>query len=227
MNNQSYSSKLKAIISMGINPLVNATNQLFQHENFINLFPSYLLSLHWMVRASIPLMKEAIIYAEEKQVPKLRCEEFIAYLNKHCIEETDHDKWLLEDLRYLGISPEDVEKIIPSITVANLVGSQYYWIKHFDPISLIGYIAVIEGNSLSEPFLQNIKKSSDIPIQAFRTIDQHSKIDKQHANDLYGLVDCSNLDSQQFALIRRSALTTIKHATKLLDDIILGHVDLK
>lgn len=211
---------------MGINPLVAATNQLFQHENFNNLYPSYLLSLHWMVRASIPLMKEAIVYAQEQQSLRIEYAEFIAYLNKHCIEEADHDEWLLEDLRYLGISREDVEKTIPSITVANLVGSQYYWIKHFDPISLIGYIAGIEGNSLSEPFLLKIKKSSDIPLQAFRTIDQHSKIDKQHANDLYRLVDCLNLDSQQFALIRRSALATISQSSKLLDDIVNGQVEI-
>ena len=34
---------------------------------------------------------------------------------------------------------------IPSSQVATLVGAQYYWLRHYHPISLLGHMMVMEG----------------------------------------------------------------------------------
>ena len=33
----------------------------------------------------------------------------------------------------------------PSPTVAAAVGAQYYWILHYHPVALLGYVATLEG----------------------------------------------------------------------------------
>lgn len=67
------------------------------------------------------------------------------YLERHVDEERQHDDWLLEDLAELGVAREDVWGRIPSPNIAALVGSQYYWMRHYHPVALLGYIAVLEG----------------------------------------------------------------------------------
>lgn len=59
-------------------------------------------------------------------------------------EEQGHALWLAEDLARLGLST------IPyDYTAAAIAGAQYYFIRHLDPLVLLGYCAVLECRTFS------------------------------------------------------------------------------
>jgi hypothetical protein len=98
---------------------------------------------------------------------------------------------------------------MPSSTVARTVGSQYYWILHFDPIAILGYIAVLEGYPPNEDQIRRLILKSGIPESAFTTYLKHAALDRTHSSDLDKLIDSLPLSSQQLGVIGTSALGTI------------------
>ena len=44
-----------------------------------------------------------------------------------------------------GTDPGEALDRIPSPKVAAMVGAQYYWLRHYHPVSLLGHITAIEG----------------------------------------------------------------------------------
>ncbi len=68
------------------------------------------------------------------------------YYKKHIQEEMNHDEWILNDLQSIGVPHEESLSRKPLQSVAELVGSQYYWIYHWHPVCLLGYISFLEGD---------------------------------------------------------------------------------
>jgi len=60
------------------------------------------------------------------------------YLDRHILEETGHDEWILDDAEVLGIDRKLLLERIPKQTAAQIVGSQYYWMYHYHPVSMLG-----------------------------------------------------------------------------------------
>ena len=106
----------------------------------------FLVLMHQIVRASVPLMNVAHANAVERGRKDGRSRLLARYLSKHIAEERDHDEWLIEDLETAGMRRTDITGHIPSRAAASLVGAQYYWIRHHDPVALVGYMRVLEGN---------------------------------------------------------------------------------
>ena len=76
----------------------------------------------------------------------------------------------------LGRPRSDVLARPPSPTVAALVGSQYYWIFHFHPVALLGYIAVLEGYPPSMAMIDQLEAGTGYPREAFRTMIAHAEL---------------------------------------------------
>jgi hypothetical protein len=180
------------------------------------LYPEYLIALHGVVRASVPLMEEALracrTLAEEDDVAA----GMVDYLERHIEEERGHDRWLLEDLETLRVPPSEVWARPPADSTARAVGAQYYWIRHHHPVALLGYIAVVEGRPPDPAFLDRTVEATGLPAAAFRTLFRHAESDVGHGSDLRALLDALPLPPAHASLLARSALLTVAELTETL-----------
>ena len=115
--------------------LIDASTELVTHPRFAELYPEMLVSMHWMVRATVPLMKASLRHCLELNDSDPVAAALAPYLTQHIKEEMHHDEWLLEDLELLGIPRTEVLRRIPSSQTAAMVGSRYYWVLHHHPIA--------------------------------------------------------------------------------------------
>lgn len=184
-----------------------ATDEAFErvlqrcHEP--QVFPSVLVLLHQIMRASVPLMKRA--YDRARHGSPILAD----YLRCHIEEEADHDEWLRADIS--SACPQ----VLPLLdrpsppAVAAVVGAQYYWIEHCDPVAVLGYIAVLEGFPPQDALLDDIKRRSGLPETAFRTCRKHGELDLDHRKDLDRLLDRLDLTETRYELVGCSASHTI------------------
>jgi hypothetical protein len=146
----------------------------------------------------------------------------IPYLEEHIPEERDHDEWLLEDLEVLGQDRSTLLRRPPTPTAAALVGSQYYWIVHYHPVALLGYIAVLEGYAPSVAQIDHLASVTGFERRAFRTLLEHARLDDGHARALDDTLDALPLSSEHAALLGMSAMYTVAAVARLLDQVAEG-----
>jgi heme oxygenase-like protein len=139
------------------------------------------------------------------------------YYDKHSKEETLHDEWLLADLETMGVQRTDVLSRRPRAEVAELVGSQYYWILHFHPVSLLGYIAVMEGYPPNRKAIDIMALRTGYPQEAFRTLAKHSYLDPGHRDDLNRVLDTLPMDREQEEWITLNAIYTLGKWNEVID----------
>jgi hypothetical protein len=175
--------------------------------------------MHQIVRASVPLMATARALAREQAAADPVCRELDSYLAVHIAEERDHDEWILEDLEAIGIQRTSVIATIPPRNVASLVGSQYYWIQHYHPVALIGYMRLLEGNAPSEWHVQRLQDESGLPPAFFRTYRFHGANDPTHLHDMNSFLDALPLSDIQERLIWVSASHTALLLAECLKDV--------
>jgi hypothetical protein len=121
-------------------------------------------------------------------------------------------------MRAIGFDPAVLLAEQPAPVIAALVGSQYYWINHYHPVCLLGYIAVLEGHAPSLQLSERLRAATGLPAEAFRTLDHHADIDGQHAAQLYRLLDGLPLTASQDAAVGVSALHTAASLTELFNN---------
>jgi hypothetical protein len=165
-------------------------------------------------------MEAALESAQRQPASDIVALHLAQYLLKHIEEERDHDDWLLEDIEVLGWERTRVLSSVPSCGVAALVGSQYYWIRHYHPIVLLGYVAVMEGDPPSPRLLAELVASTGLPRNAFRTFFKHAEVDTQHRSELDEALDEMPLDSHYTALLGLSAFQTVHCLTLALEQFI-------
>jgi hypothetical protein len=151
------------------------------------------------------------------------CERLAPYLEHHIPEELHHDDWLLDDLELLGRPRSEVLPRPPSPTVASLVGAQYYWIHHYHPVALLGYIGVLEGYPPSPALIDELIVRTDYERAAFRTMIAHAELDPGHAAELDELLDTLPLTRSQAAVIGLSALQTVELYARAIAEIVDDH----
>ena len=74
----------------------------------------------------------------------------------------NHDERLLDDLESIGVSRQESLLRKPLQTVAELVGSQYYWIYYWHPVCLLGYISFLEGDPPKKELIDQLQKNHRI-----------------------------------------------------------------
>ena len=94
----------------------------------------------------------------------------------------------------------------------------HYWIRHHDPVALVGYMRVLEGNPPSaaahrHPFSGNRAQ----PASAFRTYRMHGELDPNHRRDLDLFLDSLPLTESQACLILESASHTASTLAQCID----------
>jgi hypothetical protein len=200
--------------------LIRAMTALWQSTGLAERYLDYLEVMHAVIRASVPLMQEAALacaeLADELGAP------LGAYFTEHITEELHHDEWLLADLAAAGRDPARVVSDQPSVAVARLVGPQYYWIRHHHPVGLLGYIAVLEGNSPPEWLAASLAERTGLPPAAFRTLHHHAIADLDHSAEFDAALDELPLTAAHQQAIAVSALSTVEAFTDILLRLTAG-----
>ena len=90
----SASARLRDKIELLLPVQLTAGRRLFDHPRLAKLYPEYLVTMHGIIRASVPLMETASARAAELGDDPVAAG-LVEYLTEHIPEEADHDEWLV------------------------------------------------------------------------------------------------------------------------------------
>jgi hypothetical protein len=193
--------------------------QIWSSPRVRELYPAYLGAMHQIVRSAVPLMDTALEQARARGPGDRVAVGLASYLSHHVGEESGHDVWLLEDLQACGGDPTEPLRRIPSPRAATLVGAQYYWLRHYHPVSLLGHIAAIEGNHPPVGFADRLRELTGYPRTAFRAIERHETLDIRHKRELFEVIDSLPLEREHETMMGISALHTMQAGIDVLGEI--------
>ncbi len=202
--------ELRAVLGLAGPALRASAAALWRPDGLTARYRRYLVAMHEVVRASVPLLNLALDRCADAgpadRVALLMRER----LPVHIAEERHHDEWLLRDMAVAGLDPDTEMARPPSELVAGLVGAQYYWISHFHPVCLLGYVAVLESNAPSPSLAGHLAAGTGLPAAAFRTVHHHAEVDAGHSAAIFDLLDRLDLAPAQRLAVRTSALHTAR-----------------
>jgi hypothetical protein len=214
------SERVRRKIGLLLPQLIDSGDTLLAHPRVRELYPEYLFMSHSIIRASVPLMETARARALELAPSDPVSAQLAPYLEEHIPEELDHDEWLLDDLETLGRPRQSVLARTPSPTVASLVGAQYYWIFHYHPVALLGYIALFEGYPPTPQMVDDLVVSTGYSRDSFRTMAAHAELDPGHRDELDRLLDSLALTREQTAVVGLSAIWSTQLFTQAVDELL-------
>jgi hypothetical protein len=215
----SSSSALRRKIALGLPPLVAAQRRLDQHPEPAAAWLAFLAVLYGAIRASVPLLQTARDRARDLSATDPLAAGLVDYLRRHAEEERGHDEWLLQDLQSVGVASTELLSRPPSGSVAALIGAQYYWVLHYHPVCILGYLMVVEGNPPNRRRLEDLRSRSGLPVSAFRTMLEHADLDQDHAAELDDLLDRLPLSSNHSEALGLSAISTVACLTRILQEV--------
>jgi hypothetical protein len=211
-----------ALFSAGLD---KAAHEFWTHPEFAVVYGEYLFQSHSIIRASVPLMQATLdVCAAEPPSDEAVLPAFGRYLARHIAEERGHDNWILDDAEVMGIDRRLLLERMPRETAMRMVGSQYYWIHHYHPAAMLGYIAVMEGNPPRTEFIEEVAERNQLPLEAFSSFLLHAKVDPRHRADLDLLLDSLPLSDHEHAIIGLSALQTIQYLKSVLAEVNESHL---
>ena len=197
------------------------SHAFWTHADFPRIYREYICRSHTVIRASVPLMQAAEQachlpqHADDPALPG-----YAEYLRKHIPEETGHDAWILDDGEAMGLDRADIVARVPTADATHVVGAQYYWIWHYNPIALIGHSATLEGNPPTTELVESVAEKHGLSLDCFTTFLYHARIDPQHRKDLDEVRDALPLTEQHLALIGVSSMRTIGLMTRIMQGIV-------
>jgi len=213
------SDVLRAKMTMCTGPLDAVFSRLWADENPREIVPAFLVMLHQIMRASVPVMEAAIrrlneIGLDDPLVPPL-----IEYYEHHLSEERDHDVWALDDLEAAGFDPTEVLRQVPPPPVAQLAGAQRYWVEHHHPVMLLGCILVLESFPPSTEIIDHIRDASGLPEVAFRTFRLHGRVDPYHSAEVREVIDRLPLTRRDTEMIATSLIACMVSLTECIAEL--------
>lgn len=222
MTRPSRSAVMRAKMGLTGGVLTESFERLWARDDLAEVFPGFLVLLHQVMRASVPLMAAAAEICRPRAAGDPLAAALVAYYDRHCVEEADHDLWTLDDLEAAGFDRQSVLDKVPYPDLAGLVGMQYYWIHHHDPVMLLGYIAVLEGHPPEMDHIAELERTTGLPPEAFRTYRLHSDLDPHHLAELDAAIDEMPLTRHHMALIGISAAATAHGLAACIDRLDRG-----
>ncbi|HEY1058501.1 MAG TPA: hypothetical protein VGE55_07205 [Limnobacter sp.] len=218
-----HSTRLLSKLDLAYPVLQSQAAVLWQPQTARQAYPLYLTHMHMVVRSGVGLMDHAIHLLRSRPTRTNSHHMLLDYLEGHRNEERGHDQWLLEDFAETGGDVSALLQKIPPVCVANLVGAQYYWMHHHDPLALLGHITALECYHPPLGFAAKLSSLTGFPIQAFRAIARHERLDIVHKQELLQLLDQLPLEKHDHKLLGLSGLHTMQCATEVME-LLQGQV---
>ena len=112
------------------------------------------------------------------------------YLFRHAEEELGHDKWAESDLADLGLFPAEIKAVLPSSPCIRMIGLEYYYAAHANPIGLFGWMFVLEtlGGKSAGGISTAIDKCLNLNGKATYFLRGHGDADALHSEDLCSVI---------------------------------------
>jgi hypothetical protein len=145
-----------------------------------------------------------------------------AYLERHIPEEMHSDEpggAMLDDLEAVGVDRVALQSQLPPPKMAALLGAQYFWIFHYHPVALLGFLQ-LEAYHPYRPTVEQLIDKTGLPRDGFRQLLLHAKLDVVHARELHRVLDSLPLEPHHEQLIGLSALQTVALLTEAWLDVV-------
>jgi hypothetical protein len=197
---------------------------LFEHPRARELYPGCLTVGHHVAVGTVRLMEAAIGRADDLAPTDRVAAGLAPYLKRHLQEEMHGGEpggGTLDDLAAMGVDTAAVRAQLPSPKIAALVGAVYYWIFHFHPVAVLGYLE-LEALEPDASTIERLIERTGLPRDGFRQLLLHAEIEVGHAEELHRVLDSLPLEPWHEELIGLSALHTISLLTDVLLDVVEG-----
>ena len=195
---------------------------LLEHPHARELFPQYMAAGYQLARAMVPLMETALDRSRELAPNDPVAEGLAEYLERHIPEEMHGDEpggAALDDLEALGVDRLALQAQLPPPKMAALLGAQYFWIFHYHPVAILGFLH-LEAYHPHRPSLEAFIERTGLPRDGFRQLLLHAKLDAVHARELDRVLDSLPLEPRHEQLIGLSALQTVALLAEVWLDVV-------
>jgi pyrroloquinoline quinone (PQQ) biosynthesis protein C len=162
------------------------------------LYVAFLTQAYHHVRHTVPLLM-----AVGARVPDRHAwlrDAILHYLE----EETGHDEWILNDIERAGGDRAAAAASEPSVATEAMVAYAYDTVMRRNPLGFFGMVHVLEGTSVALALnaAGRIQQVLQLPSSAFTYLKSHGELDKEHINDLAGILERFTDDDDRQAVIR-------------------------
>jgi hypothetical protein len=119
------------------------------------------------------------------------------YLFAHAGEELGHDKWARSDLSDLGLPDQDIASIRASAPCHRMLGLEYYYAAHDNPIGLFGWMFVLEslGGQVGGAVADALDRTLQLQGKGLWFLKGHGEADAHHSEDLCRVIEENLLTS--------------------------------
>jgi hypothetical protein len=219
----SPSQRLRLKVELAAPALGGANLLLLGHPRARSLVPRFLGIGYHIAQAAVPLMETARARAHDLAGDAV-ARELEPYLERHILEETHSEEpggAVLADLEELGVDMAELRAVPPPPPpkLAELIGAQYYWILHWHPVAVLGFLE-LERFHPRQPTVERLIEITGLPRAGFNQLLLHAELDIGHAEELDRLLDTLPLEPWHERLIGESALHTISLLADVLLDVI-------
>jgi hypothetical protein len=198
------------------------TRLLLEHANTRELLPRYLAAAYPLTSTMVPLMECALERALASAPDDPVAAGLAEYLERHIPEETHSEEpggAARDDLRALGIDADTLLAQRPSAKMAALIGSQYFWIYHYHPVAILGFLE-LEAYHPQAATVERLIEKTGYPREGFRQLVLHAKLDAVHGRDLHRVLDSLPLEWWHEQLIEVSAIQSICYLIDAMLDVV-------
>ncbi|HKO93285.1 MAG TPA: iron-containing redox enzyme family protein [Polyangiaceae bacterium] len=148
-------------------------------------YARYLLDVHHYAQhsASVIAMAGARSVAGHPEVA--------GYLIRHAAEELGHEVWAREDLTALGLSADEIDLARPSAGCMCMIGLEYFWAAHGNPVALLGWTFALEalGDDLGHLAASAIVGLATEGGRMTRFLRGHGQADHEHIQDIVAVIE--------------------------------------
>ena len=149
-----------------------------------DLYVAFLTQAHHHVRHTVPLMM-----ALGARLPERHAWLQDAVLH-YLAEEAGHDQWILNDIANAGGDRDAAAASQPAVATDAMVAYAYDTVMRRNPLGCFGMVHVLEGTSVALALraADRIQQALGLPSNAFSYLRSHGELDKEHVNDLAGIL---------------------------------------
>jgi hypothetical protein len=193
---------------------------LLTHPRSAENYRRFMSVVYHLPRTCVPLLQAALERSRAlAEADDAIAEELADYLEHHIEEEMHGDEPggpVLEDLARIGVDVHALRLAPPPLKMVELIGAQYYWIRHEHPVALLGYLEVLEGFHPQREHIDALQRRTGLPRDAFGQLYEHAEVDIGHKQELEDLLDRLPLTERQHTVLGVNALQTVDLLTQAL-----------
>lgn len=146
------------------------------------------------------------------------------YLLTHAVEEKDHWQWVIDDLRATGYSKDPRKEFPHPACQAYIAFNTYVSLRR--PIARLGIALALEsiGASCGGVYGELLSKNLGVRRDQMSFFVNHGVTDVTHIKELWNIVDCCQLDDEDWGWMCHAAKTAGIFYKAMYDQAIDGHL---